>query len=90
MFSTPFVKTILKFLGTDLLDHGVTAVYCAENWQISCRDLAKSRTAFAVQGFKADHWEFFEELRVAYKYELRPVMSKLIFVPLDPADPTVQ
>jgi hypothetical protein len=72
---------------TDQLENRESAPAGAEDWQASCRDLAKSRKPFAVQGFNADHWQFFEELRHDYHYELRPVMSKIIFVPLDSDDP---
>ena len=57
-----------------------------EDWQSSCRDLAASGKPFAVLGFKADHWEFFNAITREYHYELRPVMSKLIFVPLESAE----
>jgi len=72
------------------LDVGDSASASAENWQSSCRDFAESGKPFAIQGFNADHWEFFEALRREFHYELRPVMSKVIFVPLESADAQLQ
>ena len=54
-----------------------------DGWQIACWNLAKTKEHFEVFGFEKKHHHFFEELKLAYGYELQADDTKIIFVPIE-------
>lgn len=53
----------------------------AEDWQTQCWNLAKAKAQFALEKYVDGFHPFFNEISIAYRYEIKLFPSKILFIP---------